>query len=384
MYMLKFFLKLVRISPLKSCPIYKGLFHRTMSERFFEIVIKDLAGDTSPQEDQELQHIVSEDTVFARQYELFRMYWSQNHHDYIDGRRLFDNVQSRINELEKEAGISDMQPLMEPVVVGKVRRLGWVSAAAASVALLLTAGTWFYYTSHRSDLVAKSTARGEKSTFIMEDGTRVTLNADSKLEYAAGFPEKNREVYLTGEAFFDVHQDANKPFIIHTENMNIKVLGTAFNIKSYPNEASTEATLLRGAIEVTVPDNPSEKIIMKPSQKLIVHNTVNHDSTKTKSVAVKNIYPALTTLTYFQQRDTMIMETSWLQNKLVFQDEDFESLAKRMERWYNISIRFSRTDSRQLRFTGILEGETIAEALRALHMTESFNYRIEDSTIVIY
>lgn len=382
MYMLKFFLKLVRITSLKSCPIYKGLFHRTMSERFFEIVIKDLAGEISPQEGQELQHIVSEDTVFASQYEMFRMYWAQNTHDYIDGRQLFENVQSRINELEKEAGISEMEPVIQPVT--KVRRLGWVSAVAASAALLISAGAWFFYTSHRSDMVAKSTAKGEKSTFIMEDGTRVTLNADSKLEYAKTFPEKNREVYLTGEAFFDVHQDANKPFIIHTANMNIKVLGTAFNIKSYPNEASTEATLLRGAIEVTVPDNPSERIVLKPSQKLIVHNKESQDTARTKSVAVKNVYPALTTLTYFQQRDTMIMETSWLQNKLVFQDEDFESLAKRMERWYNISIRFSRTDSRQLRFTGILEGETIAEALRALHLTEDFNYRIEDSTIVIY
>lgn len=380
MYMLKFFLKLVRITPLKSCPIYKGLFHRTMSERFFEIVIKDLAGDISPQEDQELQHIMSEDTVSARQYELFRMYWAQNHHDYIDGRQLFENVQSRINELEKEAGISEMKPLMQPV--RNIRRLGWITGVAATVALLITAGGYFY--SHRNTLVAKSTVRGEKSTFIMEDGTRVTLNADSKLEYAANFPEKSREVYLTGEAFFDVHSDANKPFIIHTANMNVKVLGTAFNIKSYPDEASTEATLLRGSIEVTVPSNPSERILLKPSQKLVIHNAASHDSTKTRSVAVKNIYPALTTLTYFQQRDTMIMETSWLQNKLVFQDEDFESLAKRMERWYNISIRFSKTGSRQLRFTGILEGETIAEALHALHMTENFNYRIEDSTIVIY
>jgi ferric-dicitrate binding protein FerR (iron transport regulator) len=351
-----------------------------MSERFFEIVIKDLAGDISPQEDQELQHIMSEDTVSARQYELFRMYWAQNHHDYIDGRQLFENVQSRINELEKEAGISEMKPLMQPV--RNIRRLGWITGVAATVALLITAGGYFY--SHRNTLVAKSTVRGEKSTFIMEDGTRVTLNADSKLEYAANFPEKSREVYLTGEAFFDVHSDANKPFIIHTANMNVKVLGTAFNIKSYPDEASTEATLLRGSIEVTVPSNPSERILLKPSQKLVIHNAENHDSTKTRSVAVKNIYPALTTMTYFQQRDTMIMETSWLQNKLVFQDEDFESLAKRMERWYNISIRFSKTGSRQLRFTGILEGETIAEALHALHMTENFNYRIEDSTIVIY
>lgn len=376
--MLKKILNLVRILGIKCCLIYKGLFHRTMSERFFEIVIKDLAGDSTPEEGQELQHIMSEDTVFARQYELFRMYWAQNHHDHIDSRRLFSNVQTRISELEKEAGTQVIEPLMTPVR-GK-GRLVWMSGVAAAVALLITAGA-YYYTSLREPLVAKFTSKGEKSTFMMEDGTRVTLNADSKLEYAANFPQESREVYLTGEAFFDVHSDAQKPFIIHTNKMDIKVLGTAFNVKSYPNETSTEATLLKGAIEVTVADNPSEKIILKPSQKLVVNN---YDSTKKRSVALKDVVPALTTMTYFQQKDTVIMETSWLQNKLVFQDEDFETLARRMERWYNISIRFNKTGMKQLRFTGILEGETVAEAFSALHLTEDFKYRIEDSTIVIY
>ncbi|PWV48253.1 FecR family protein [Chitinophaga sp. S165] len=376
--MLKKILNLVRILGIKCCLIYKGLFHRTMSERFFEIVIKDLAGDSTPEEGQELQHIMSEDTVFARQYELFRMYWAQNHHDHIDSRRLFSNVQTRISELEKEAGTQVIEPLMTPVR-GK-GRLVWMSGVAAAVALLITGGVYLY-TSLHEPLVAKYTSKGEKSTFMMEDGTRVTLNADSKLEYAANFPEESREVYLTGEAFFDVHSDAQKPFIIHTNKMDIKVLGTAFNVKSYPNETSTEATLLKGAIEVTVADNPSEKIVLKPSQKLVVNN---YDSTKKKSVSLKNVVPALTTLTYFQQKDTVIMETSWLQNKLVFQDESFETLAKRMERWYNISIRFNKSGMKQLRFTGILEGETVAEAFSALHLTEDFSYRIEDSTIVIY
>lgn len=376
--MLKKSLNLVRILGIKCCLIYKGLFHRKMSERFFEIVIKDLAGDSTPEEGKELKHIMSEDTVSARQYELFRMYWAQNHHDHIDSRRLFSNVQARINELEKEAGTQVMEPLMMPVR-GK-GRLVWMSGVAAAVALLITAGV-YYYTSTREPLVAKATSRGEKSTFMLDDGTRVTLNADSKLEYAANFPEGSREVYLTGEAFFDVHSDAQKPFIIHANKMDIKVLGTAFNVKSYPNETSTEATLLKGAIEVTVADNPAEKIVLKPSQKIVVHND---NSEKKKSVSLKEVAPALTTLTYFKQRDTVIMETSWLQNKLVFEDEDFESLAKRMERWYNVSIRFDRNDMKQLKFTGILEGETVAEAFNALHLTEGFSYKIVDSTIVIY
>ncbi|MVT09851.1 DUF4974 domain-containing protein [Chitinophaga sp. ysch24] len=376
--MLKKILNLVRISRLKSCPIYKGLFHRTMSERFFEIAIKDLVGDSTPQEGQELQHMISENAALQKQYEMFRMYWAQNHHEYIDGRRLFANVQTRINELEKGTGTGEHEPLIVPM--RSRARLGWIAGAAAAVALLITGGLYFNVW-RGSNLVAKTTTKGEKSTFMMEDGTRVTLNADSKLEYATSFPEKSREVYLTGEAFFDVHGDAEKPFIIHTDKMDIKVLGTAFNVKSYPNETSTEATLLKGAIEVSVNDNPDEKFVLKPSQKFVVNNG---DSTRKKSVAVKNVSSAVTTLTYFQQRDTMIMETSWLQNKLVFQDEDFGTLAKRLERWYNVSIRFNRNDMRQLRFTGILEGETVVEAFHALRLTEGFSYRIEDSTIVIY
>lgn len=376
--MLKFFLKLVRILPSKSCPIYKGLFQRTMSDRFFEMVIKDLAGEITPQEGQELQHIMQEDTVSARQYDMFRTYWAQNNQDYIDGRRLFDNVQAKINQLEKEAGTPVMQPLLKPV--RNTGRLRWM-AAAASLALLIAAGA-YYYIYQEGTLMQKVTARGQKSTFIMEDGTRVTLNADSKLEYSKDFALKNREVYLTGEAFFDVHADAAKPFIIHTSRMDIKVLGTAFNVKSYPDDVITEATLIKGSIEVTVNDNPAEKIILKPSQKLVLNS--NRDSTKRK-ISIRDLVPNVTSMTYFsQKKDSVVMETSWMQNKLVFQDEDFGTLARRMERYYNISIHFNRIGYRQLRFTGILEGETIAEALNALHLTESFNYRIEDSTIVIY
>ncbi|WPQ63117.1 FecR domain-containing protein [Chitinophaga sancti] len=353
-----------------------------MSDRFFEMVIKDLVGDITPQEGQELQHIMREDTASAKQYDMFRTYWAQNQTDYIDGRRLFENVQTKINELEKEAGTPVMAPLMKPV--HHTGRMRWV-AAAASLALLITAGG-FYYIYQRGSMMQKVTAKGQKSTFIMEDGTRVTLNADSKLEYSDDFATKNREVYLTGEAFFDVHADPQKPFIIHTSKMDIKVLGTAFNVKSYPDEASSEATLIKGAIEVTVTDNPSEKIILKPSQKLVL---TNFDSTRRKAVSIKDLVPnvpSVTSMTYLNDRkdSSVVMETSWLQNKLVFQDEDFGTLAKRMERYYNISIHFNRVGYRQLRFTGVLEGETIAEALNALHLTENFNYKIEDSTIVIY
>jgi transmembrane sensor len=378
--MLKKILKLVSISSIKNCPIYKGLFHRTMSEHFLEIVIKDLAGDNTPEEGQELKHIIREDAVSARQYDLFRMYWAQNNHDYIDNRRLFEGVQAKIRQLEGTSAMPE-QTILRPVRgTGKIIR---IASIAAAVALLISAGVYMY-SNHQQQhhaLVAKATVKGEKATFIMEDGTRVTLNADSKLEYAPGFPLLNREVYLKGEAFFDVHPNAKQPFIIHTDKMDIRVLGTAFNVKSYPDEPEAEATLIKGAIEVTVADNPGKKILLKPSQKIVVNS---YDSVKQHTVSIRDVKPEVTTVTYTKQKDTVIMETSWLQNKLVFQNEDFETLAKRMERWYNVRIQFENKDIRTARFTGILERETVTEALGALNLTENFSYRIEDSLIVIY
>src|ERR1019366_6846207 len=104
-----------------------------------------------------------------------------------------------------------------------------------------------------------------KSKIVLSDGSVVTLNSETTLRYPAEFNGQTREVYLDGEAFFDVAKDHKHPFIVHAGKMNVRVLGTAFNIKSYANDATSETTLIRGAIEVTMSDRPSDRIILKPN-----------------------------------------------------------------------------------------------------------------------
>src|SRR5690606_10988350 len=115
------------------------------------------------------------------------------------------------------------------------------------------------------------TQKGVRKQLILPDGTEVWLNADSKLSYDNSMNDSDiRSVNLEGEAFFDVVKDVHRPFYIVTKEISIKVLGTAFNVKAYPEENKTETSLLRGSIELVVNERPKEKFMLKPNEKLAV------------------------------------------------------------------------------------------------------------------
>ncbi|MEO7048586.1 MAG: FecR family protein, partial [Ferruginibacter sp.] len=136
-----------------------------------------------------------------------------------------------------------------------------------------------------------STKPGSKSQVTLPDGTVVILNADSKLTYPDNFLGDTREVSLEGEAFFKVAHNKKKPFIIHSKAMDIKVLGTVFNVKAYPQESTSEATLISGSIEVTLTNHSNEKIMLKPSEKITVSNGTSiikeAEKIKSNSIAIK-------------------------------------------------------------------------------------------------
>jgi ferric-dicitrate binding protein FerR (iron transport regulator) len=230
-----------------------------------------------------------------------------------------------------------------------------------------------------------ATNAGSRTAITLPDSTRVWLNAGSHIQYAPNFGLASREVSLTGEAFFDVAPDAARPFVIHTRKIDVRVLGTRFNLKSYPSDKTTEATLLRGSIEISIRDRPSDKIILKPNEKLVVSND---DSLLLRKTPYRHEpHPeslvAIGKPTY-EQHSGAIIETSWMDNKLIFQDEEFGDLAKQMERWYGVSIRFSDPDMEELRFTGTFEKETIRQALDALKLTARFDYSLEGNQITIH
>ena len=282
------------------------------------------------------------------------------------------------------------------VVVGPRRRrfFNRRNLIAASIIAFAAVTGWVYTTVKSTPPVAHAIARetseistknGSKTNIVLPDGSKVWLNAGSKITYDKVFGEQLREVTLTGEAYFDVVHNAERPFIIHTRAMDIKVLGTEFNVKSYPGEKTTETSLIRGSIEVTLRDKRAERIILKPNEKLVVSNEIPEEKTATpKKARMLKHTPIINlgTLNYFSL-DSTVLETSWVNNRLIFEDESFEEIALKMSRWYGVNFLFNDEQVKNLRFTGNFRNETVWEALTAMQITADFNFEIVDKNVTI-
>ena len=237
-------------------------------------------------------------------------------------------------------------------------------------------------TEAKSPLSQVTTKPGSKKTQIqLPDGSSVWLNASSSLTYDKEFGKNFREVNLTGEAFFDVVKDPSHPFIIHTKVIDVKVLGTEFNVKAYPNDAYTETSLIRGSVEVTVKNRPDEKHYLKPNEKVSVANNIVNEAVQVMPKSTP--YIVTEPLTYYHV-DSTIIETSWVENKLIFQEnETFEEVALKMERWYGVHISFADEGVAQIRPFGSFTNETINQALDALRESFRFNYKKTGTDIII-
>ncbi|HEX7847429.1 MAG TPA: DUF4974 domain-containing protein, partial [Chitinophagaceae bacterium] len=155
-------------------------------------------------------------------------------------------------------------------------------------------------------------------------------------------------------------------------------------------DKKTETSLLRGSIEVTIKNRPNDKIILSPSEKLVVENSVvtaketaqSQTGAGVPEVAI-NTLMAVNTLKY-AEADSSVLETQWKDNKLVFHDETFEEVAIMMKRWYDVDIEISDSRLRQKRLTGSFERETIDQALEALRISLPFRYEKKDDKIIIH
>jgi len=365
------------------------------NDRFIILLTKELCEQLTDTEREELFSLLKDNPHYRDQRELFKAYWEKDRNAYQASSALFKKVQEKIRA--EEAAIPSPEPLLpapEPLPRrNNIRRI-WYSAAAA---LILTIGGLTYYNSSPKPTGTETAARWlqtatrptKKDVLTLPDGTLVTLNSATTIKYPDHFGDSTREVYLDGEAYFDVSKNPGHPFIIHADKMNIRVLGTSFNVKSYKNEASGEATLITGSIEVTLNDRPSDRIILKPKEKLVVQN--NRITKKqlgpaptTPDSAGKSTRYALTNLTYFNNNVHTVVETSWVENKLVFSNRDFVDISGDLERWYGVHIEFMTERAKHYNFSGYFEKETLPEALEVLKMIDHFNYKIEDSTVYIY
>jgi ferric-dicitrate binding protein FerR (iron transport regulator) len=293
------------------------------------------------------------------------------------------------NEATKAVTI---QPNFGKPPAAKTRWL-YATAIAATVAGILFLATRKYdnlfenrkqeaQLKYNSTEVSKA---GERKSIQLPDGSKVMLNAGSTIHIAGDFNTTSRELTLIGEAFFDVVHDTGRPFIIHTSTMDIKVLGTVFNVRAYPGDKTSETSLLKGSVEVTVRNKEKKKIYLHPNEKIILPNIANVPPVKNNKVtdkpaAIENF--KITGLTY-NKTDSTLTEVSWTENRLAFNDNSFETIAAELERWYNITISFTDEEVKQYRFTATFNQKNIEQVLQALQLSRYFNYTIAENNNII-
>jgi ferric-dicitrate binding protein FerR (iron transport regulator) len=369
-------------------------------QRIWTLLARKLSSEATEEEQRELEELLRHEPSWQYTYEMLSAYWSAALPS-AEGEGTGKAVQELHEKILKQAGRTGAPAADEettpPWELPRARHdwgKRWV--IAAMVVVLLGSGLLLrYYRPQPATATADSyagggtneitTRYGSKTKVTLPDGTIVWINSGSKLSYNnRSFGINNRQVTLVGEGFFDVAHDAVHPFIIQAGKINVKVLGTSFDIKSYPEDKTVEATLLKGSIEVTITDQPQKSVLLKPHEKLTVFNddrmvTQNLDALKPD--ADPKGYK-ITPLTFIPS-DSTVVETSWVQNKLAFRSEAFADLAVQMERWYNVHINFSDGKVKQYRFTGIFVNESLDQALKALQITAPFHYRIEKNQVYI-
>jgi len=368
-------------------------------EHTWNLIAKKLAGEASLPELEELESLLRNNPELHYPVQTIADLWEHTSPtDKNQAEAAFDRHLERIDRLN-----IDYTPTLTIVTDEHDRKPTFRHRTLLLCILILAiAGAFFLFprpATTTANAIAKTqpnaptthevtTTVGSRTSMTLPDGTKVWLNAGSHLDYGRSFGGEYREVNLTGEAYFDVAPDAARPFLIHTRKVDVRVLGTSFNLKSYPTDKTTEATLIRGSIEVSIRNRPSDKIILKPNEKLVVNNDdslLQQITPRRKEVRPESL--VIISKPTYEQRSGDIIETSWVNNKLIFQDEEFGDLARQMERWYGVTITFDNPRMEELRFTGSFEKETIGQALDALKMTDQtarFSYSMEGRLVSIH
>ena len=372
--------------------------------QFWGLLSKKLAEEATPEELQELQSILLNNQDLHHQADMLTEMWRQGlvnnsiGSDAVYMRHIMKHkdeffVEENSIEINSDDNVSEVNPGFFRTLFSKKR----LTVFSILTFIVLTAGAIYLFTKKseaktpaQEGISSIVTKNGNRTKVVLPDGSQVWLNAGSNLDYNnSTFNKELREVSLNGEAYFDVTKDPEKPFIIHTKKMDIKVLGTVFNIRSYSDEKIAEAALIKGSIEVTLKDRKDQKIILKPNEKISISN--EEPKTEKKPERVTSVKADPVRIPQFEVNDlkpnptyNIIGEIAWTQNKLFFEDETFESIGLRMERWFGKKVTIANESLKNVHYTGNYENETLEEVLLSLKLSKTFNFRIGNDNVVIY
>ncbi|MBW4889238.1 FecR family protein [Mucilaginibacter sp. HMF5004] len=352
-------------------------------DRILQLLARKMAGEASGDELKELNSLLEQYPDNLYYEEILKQLWDQKPADSIDVDEAFNRHKDQYSS-DFELTVRSSQKLR----FFTIQRM----LVAATILLIAAAAFYFYQSQNLSQqgslFTEITTTKGIRKKFSLPDGTQVWLNGNSKITFDNNMnTSPTRLVKLIGEAYFDVTKNKRRPFIIHTDKFSIRVLGTAFNVKAYPGDKKTEATLIRGMIELTINDSLQEKFILRPNEKFAMAYSKPQITTAAdaeilpvaqhRKLVIEDIKPVEIASKQY------IEETSWVDNKLVFKNESMEELIPELERWYNVKIEINNDRVKKYHFTGVFQNETLVQALTYMQIIRPFTFKIDKYDVKI-
>lgn len=235
--------------------------------------------------------------------------------------------------------------------------------AAAAAVVLLCLSVWTAYLYMQPVSIQTVTTLAETRTILLPDGTSVTLNHYSSLSYPKQFKSDNREVELSGEAYFEVSKNKKHPFIVQTETIDVQVLGTHFNVDAYPDNPDVKTTLLTGSVAVSNKNN-SVHMVLKPNE-VAIYNKVKQKLTR-------------------KVLENAGDEVSWRHGEFIFDDLPLQEIARELSNSFGTTIHIADSTLRNYRVTArFRNGEDLETILSVLHNAGYFNYSRNTQQITI-
>lgn len=292
--------------------------------------------------------------------------------DHIEEEIWFSSVDEKeLAKYDKDAAFAAFQQRVAEYEQQKPQRnWRWLKYAAAIAALLVVVsyssyrGGQFQLEAQMSDIVIEA-PQGSRSQMTLPDGSKVWLNAGSKISYSQGFSLVNRLVMIVGEGYFEVARNEQLPFSVKSDNIEVEVLGTKFNFRDYPSDATATVSLSEGSVAMNSVTHPKEDQLLKPGQRATVDK-------KTGKIEVEE-YEVTNAI-------------QWTNGKLIFDGEPLRDIIRDLERSYNVSITVKNSELYGLRFYGdfVRQEQSLSEVLDALVATGKIKYEIKGQQITLY
>lgn len=371
-----------------------------MNDNNREIVLKYLVGNISAEEIEKLEVWLDASEENKRAFEEIKTAWiisrSEDSNTIKGQARVWNKVLGKSESFRK-----NYRQIHKKQQFIRLLRAAVVFIAMGIGALLMYAASTYVGNSNlaatnepiHNDTILIEANMGSRSEVVLPDGSKVWLNGGSQLKMLPEFNKGNRMVYLTGEAFFDVTKKGKDDFFrVKTSGIQIKVLGTQFNLKSYPEEGTVETTLEEGAVVIEKETNdklisiatlsPNEKaIFIKKDGKINVDAIEEETSYQSDALHKKERKEQI----IIKENVDTKLYTTWKNGNLIFKDESLKNIVVKMERWYDVKIEIENPNLKDLQFTANFKNETIEQALFALKLTHNFNFKhnIEKNLITI-